>query len=69
MKEMVEASPRFKAKIAGILFQFQFLPSHVMAERCESMAPGERERFRQRMRKRFGFGPSNSETKGAMKSP
>jgi hypothetical protein len=35
-----------------------------MAERCERMTPEERERFRQRMRERFGFGPSTSENKG-----
>jgi hypothetical protein len=35
-----------------------------MAERCEHMTPEERERFRQRMRERFGFGPSASESKG-----
>lgn len=35
-----------------------------MAERCEHMTPEERERFRQRMRERFGFGPSTSESKG-----
>jgi len=35
-----------------------------MEERCERMAPEERERFRQRMRERFGFGPSTSESKG-----
>ncbi len=35
-----------------------------MAERCESMTPEERERFRQRMRERWGFGPSTSESKG-----
>jgi hypothetical protein len=34
-----------------------------MAERCESMTPEERERFRQRMRERWGFGPSTGETK------
>lgn len=34
-----------------------------MEERCESMTPEERERFRQRMRERFGFGPSTSENK------
>jgi len=34
-----------------------------MAERCEQMTPEERERFRQGMRGRFGFGPSASETK------
>jgi hypothetical protein len=37
---------------------------HRMQERCEHMTPEERERFRQRMRERFGFGPSASETKG-----
>jgi hypothetical protein len=35
-----------------------------MAERCEHMTPEEREQFRQRMRERFGFGPSTSESKG-----
>jgi len=35
-----------------------------MQERCERMPPEERERFRQRMRERFGFGPSTSESKG-----
>ena len=35
-----------------------------MEERCARMAPEERERFRQRMRERFGFGPSTSESKG-----
>jgi hypothetical protein len=35
-----------------------------MAERCEHMTPEERERFRQRMRERFGFGPRTSESKG-----
>ena len=35
-----------------------------MEERCEHMTPQERERFRQRMRERFGFGPSTSENKG-----
>jgi hypothetical protein len=34
-----------------------------MAERCESMTPDERERFRQRMRERWGFGPSTGESK------
>jgi len=32
-------------------------------ERCDHMTPEEREQFRQRMRERFGFGPSTSETK------
>jgi hypothetical protein len=35
-----------------------------MEERCEHMTPEERERFRQRMRERFGFAPSTSESKG-----
>jgi hypothetical protein len=35
-----------------------------MAERCEHMTPEEREQFRQRMRERFGFGPSASDRKG-----
>jgi len=34
-----------------------------MEERCESMTPEERERFRQRMRERWGFGPSAAESK------
>jgi hypothetical protein len=34
-----------------------------MKERCEHMTPEERERFRQRMRERFGFGPTTSENK------
>jgi len=29
---------------------------HRMKDRCENMTPEERERFRQRMRDRFGFG-------------
>jgi len=35
-----------------------------MEERCGHMTPEERERFRQRMRERFGFGPTTSENKG-----
>jgi len=35
-----------------------------MAERWEHMTPEERERFRQSMRGRCGFGPSTSESKG-----
>src|SRR5438046_888413 len=35
-----------------------------MEERCEHLTPEERERFRQRMRERFGFRPSTSESKG-----
>jgi hypothetical protein len=34
-----------------------------MQERCDHMTPEERERFRQRMRERWGFGPSTSESK------
>ena len=34
-----------------------------MEERCEHMTPEERERFRQGMRGRCGFGPSASESK------
>ena len=34
-----------------------------MKERCKHMTPEERERFRQRMRERFGFSPSTSENK------
>ena len=33
-------------------------------ERCANMTPEERERFRQRMRERWGFDPSTSESKG-----
>jgi hypothetical protein len=35
-----------------------------MEERCQNMTPEEREQFRKRMRERFGFGPSPSESKG-----
>ncbi len=35
-----------------------------MAERWEHMTPEERERFREGMRARWGFGPSPSESKG-----
>ncbi len=35
-----------------------------MEERCKRVTPEERERFRQRMRERFGFGPSTGESKG-----
>lgn len=35
-----------------------------MEERCQNITPEERERFRQRMRERWGFGPSSTaETK------
>jgi hypothetical protein len=34
-----------------------------MKERCEHMTPEERERFRQRMRERFGAEPSTGESK------
>ena len=34
-----------------------------MRERCEHRTPEEREQFRQRMRERWGFGPSGSENK------
>jgi len=34
-----------------------------MEERCSHMTPEERERFRQGVRRRFGFGPSTSESK------
>ena len=33
-------------------------------ERCENMTPEERERFRERMRDRFGLGPSTSQNTG-----
>ena len=35
-----------------------------MEERCGHMTPEERERFRQGIRGRCGFGPSTSESKG-----
>jgi hypothetical protein len=35
-----------------------------MEERFEHMTPEERERCRQRMRERFGFSPTTSESKG-----
>jgi hypothetical protein len=35
-----------------------------MEERCENMTPEERERFRQRMRERWGFGPSTGASQG-----
>jgi len=35
-----------------------------MAERCEHMTPEERERVRQAMRARWGFGPSTGESQG-----
>ena len=35
-----------------------------MRERCGKMTPEERERFRQAMRERWGFGPSPSEGEG-----
>ena len=35
-----------------------------MEERCANMTPEERERFRQRMRERFGFRPAPDESKG-----
>ena len=34
-----------------------------IAERCESMTPEERERFRRRLRERWGFGPSTGGSK------
>jgi hypothetical protein len=35
-----------------------------MEERCENMTPEERERFRQGVRARWGFGPFAGESKG-----
>ncbi len=35
-----------------------------MRERCGNMRPEEREKFRQAMRERWGFGPSTQESKG-----
>ena len=35
-----------------------------LERRCEHMTPEERERFRQRMRERFGFGSATDESKG-----
>jgi hypothetical protein len=37
---------------------------HRMKERCARMTPEERERFRQRMAERWGFGPPAGESKG-----
>jgi len=37
--------------------------SRRMEEHCEHMTPEERERFRQRMGERFGFGPGAGESK------
>ena len=34
-----------------------------MADRCERMTPEERERFRQRIRERWGFDPAAGESK------
>lgn len=34
-----------------------------MEERCANMTPEERERFRESMRARWGFGPSTAESK------
>jgi hypothetical protein len=34
-----------------------------MEDRCAQMTPEERDRFRQGIRRRFGFGPSTSESK------
>jgi len=39
-------------------------PRRRMARRWERMTPEERERLRQRMRERCGFGPSTSESEG-----
>jgi len=44
-----------------------FRPSNFrrrMAERWEHMTPEERDKFRQGMRGRWGFGPSTNESKG-----
>jgi hypothetical protein len=35
-----------------------------MKERCEQMSPEERERFRERMHERWGFGPSTRQSSG-----
>jgi hypothetical protein len=35
-----------------------------MEERCQNMTPEERERFREGIRARWGFGPSTGESKG-----
>ena len=40
-----------------------------MEERCGHMTPEERERFRQGMRRRFGFGPSTDESKEPSTAP
>jgi hypothetical protein len=36
-----------------------------MEERCEHMTPEEREKFRQRVRARWSFGPSTGESTGS----
>jgi hypothetical protein len=36
---------------------------HRMEERCQIMTPEERERFRQRIRERWGFAPAAGESK------
>lgn len=35
-----------------------------LGERCERMTPEDRERFRQRVRERFGFGAATGESQG-----
>ena len=37
---------------------------HRMGERCAHVSPEERERFRQRIRERFGFGVKTGESTG-----
>jgi len=37
---------------------------HCMRERCGNMSPEEREKFRQAMRERWGFGPSSPHSQG-----
>ena len=49
---------------SGIASRVQPAIARRMAERRERMTPEERERFRQGMRGRCGFGPSTSESKG-----
>jgi hypothetical protein len=50
--------------LCRILFGGHGFHGRRRSERWERMTPEERERFRQRMRERFGFGPSTSESTG-----
>ena len=54
--------PLRRIRAATVLRSLQFPPSHGRALGAHD--PEERERFRQGMRGRWGFGPSTSESKG-----